>query len=145
MDAEESAAAMAAMSGVALACLGRFARERRDDAADPAEAADEALVAAARAFIAAHGDSPHLTAALVAAAIGCSRTRLFGVFQARGLSVADAIRTARLGHARALLRDGALDIGEVALRCGYSDGSAFGKAFRRAFGLSPRDWRMSIT
>jgi AraC-like DNA-binding protein len=43
-----------------------------------------------------------------------------------------------------LLRDPALDIGDVSLRCGYADLSAFGKAFRRRFGISPRDWRAMI-
>jgi methylphosphotriester-DNA--protein-cysteine methyltransferase len=32
-------------------------------------------------------------------------------------------------------------LGTLAFECGYSDLSAFGKAFRRRFGMSPSEWR----
>ncbi len=138
MDAREVAAAMASLSGLTIAYLRRFRPAARQE---EGAAADAALFAAARSYIAAHKESPGLTAVRVAGAIGCSRNHLFRIFRARGLTIAEEIRAARLGHARALLRDPRLDIGDIALRCGYSDGSAFGKAFRRRFGMSPGDWR----
>lgn len=72
------------------------------------------------------------------------RAGLYRMFERRGLAVADRIRIARLNHACALMRDPTLDIGEVALRCGDADLSAFGKAFGRRFGMTPRDWRTTL-
>ncbi|HVJ00188.1 MAG TPA: helix-turn-helix transcriptional regulator [Sphingomonas sp.] len=141
MDAEETAAAMDAMSGLTLAYLNRF-NPARADAEDGA--LDDALFAAACSYIDARKDRADLTAATIARAIGCSRAGLYRTFDRRGLAVADHVREVRLNHARRLLRETALDVGEVSLRCGYGDLSAFGKAFRRRFGMTPRDWRMSV-
>lgn len=139
MDAEEAAAAMEALSGLTLAYLSRFNPGDEEDAP-----LDAAMFTAACSYIDARKDHPNLTAAAIARAIGCSRAGLYRMFERRGLAVADQIRIARLNHARALLRDPALDIGDVALRCGYADLSAFGKAFRRRFGMTPRDWRATL-
>src|SRR3546814_17729417 len=59
------------------------------------------------------------------------------MFDRRGLAVSDYVRQIPLNHARRLLRESALDIGEVSLRCGYGALSAFGQAFRRRFGMPP--------
>src|SRR3546814_4060534 len=88
--------------------------------------------------------SSDLTADAIARAIGCSRASLYRLFEQRGLAVAEHVRAVRLNHSRTLLRDPRLGIGDIALRCGYDDLSAFGKAFRRRFGMTPRDWRQSI-
>lgn len=140
MNAEEAAAAMTLLGGTALAYLGSFHR-----APEPqASRIGDALFASACRFIEAHKDDPGLTAKIAARAIGCSRAGLYRLFEQRGLSVADHIRDVRLNHGRALLRNARLDIGDVALRCGYGDLSAFGKAFRRRFGVTPSAWRATL-
>jgi len=48
---------------------------------------------------------------------------------------------ARLCVARRLMADPALSITEIALRTGFASSSQFATAFRRATGLSPREWR----
>jgi len=48
---------------------------------------------------------------------------------------------ARLHHAVDLLADPALEVGDVALRCGYDSPSAFTRAFRQQLGVSPTRWR----
>jgi AraC-like DNA-binding protein len=141
MDPEEAAAAMDALSGLTLAYLGRF-NPAQGEAEDGG--LDEAMFTAACAYIDARKDHANLTAATIARGVGCSRAGLYRLFERRGLAVSDYVRQVRLNHGRRLLRDPALDIGEVSLRCGYGDLSAFGKAFRRQFGLTPRDWRMSL-
>ena len=99
------------------------------------------LVLAARRMIELdHGD-PRLGAVLIAARLGCSRTQLFSAFQAENLSLADCLREARLKRGQTLLADRSRPVDEVAWLCGYSDASAFGKAFRRAFGMTPGEWR----
>src|SRR3546814_1645907 len=93
------------------------------------------MFTAACRYVDTHKDRPDLTAETIARAIGCSRAGLYRMFDRRGLAVSDYVRQIRLNHARRLLRESALDIGEVSLRCGYGDLSAFGKAFRRRFGI----------
>jgi AraC family transcriptional regulator len=47
----------------------------------------------------------------------------------------------RIERSRALLQERHLSITEIAFECGYSSPSAFGVAFRRATGLTPRAYR----
>lgn len=47
----------------------------------------------------------------------------------------------RLERARALLRDTALPLAQVAIACGFSDQSHFTHVFSRALGVSPGNWR----
>ncbi|HRF96315.1 MAG TPA: AraC family transcriptional regulator, partial [Aggregatilineales bacterium] len=47
----------------------------------------------------------------------------------------------RLVRAGYKLRMGAVDIMEVALGAGYESHAAFGKAFKKEFGISPSDFR----
>lgn len=139
MRAAEAAAAMKLLSGLALTYLEGFGPAARDDGR---RIGDSHFASACR-LIEARREDAGLTADAVARAIGCSRASLYRLFEQRGLSVADHIRAVRLNHARTLLRDPRLGIGDIALRCGYEDLSAFGKAFRRRFGMTPRDWRMA--
>lgn len=110
-------------------------------AARPPGLDDDIVMIAAKRYIGIHLADPELTAARIAMAIGCSRSHLYEAFEAHGLAVAQYVREKRLDASRLLLRDGTMDVGEIALNCGYGDGSAFGKAFRRRFGMSPIEWR----
>lgn len=65
--------------------------------------------------------------------------RLFTVYV--GESIAGYVRRVRLERAGRKLRMGAVDITEVALAAGYETHAAFGKAFKRQFGLSPSEFR----
>src|SRR5260221_10681709 len=58
-----------------------------------------------------------------------------------GENIATYIRRVRLVRAGQKLRMGAVDITEVALAAGYKSHSAFGKAFKGQYGLSPREFR----
>lgn len=49
----------------------------------------------------------------------------------------------RMHLARHLLRDSALDIGEIAGRVGYDSDAAFNRAFRRLVGAPPATWRQA--
>jgi AraC-like DNA-binding protein len=51
----------------------------------------------------------------------------------------------RLQQAAACLRDTALPLEQVAERCGYESTSAFSRAYKRALGLAPGQWRRRHT
>src|SRR3546814_3449306 len=91
-DAQETAAAMEAMSGLTLAYLNRF-NPSRADAEDGA--LDDAMFTAACRYVDTHKDRPDLTAETIARAIGCSRAGLYRMFDRRGLAVSDYVRQIR--------------------------------------------------
>ena len=140
LDAPSAAQAMASVTALAMAYLAQLnPTPARAKLPDP----DGLLFdAACRCIEARLGDS-QLTADHVARTLGCSRTRLYQLFADRGLSVAAHVRELRLSRSHLLLRDVALDIGDVAQFCGYGDLPAFSKAFKRRFGITPSEWRIS--
>lgn len=58
-----------------------------------------------------------------------------------GESVGSYVRRLRLERAGRKLRMGAVNITDVALSAGYESHTAFGKAFKQQFGLSPSAFR----
>jgi AraC family transcriptional regulator len=58
-----------------------------------------------------------------------------------GESIASYVRRTRLERAGRKLRVGATDIAAVALAAGYETHAAFGKAFKKHFGLNPSEFR----
>jgi AraC-like DNA-binding protein len=58
-----------------------------------------------------------------------------------GLSYRDVVGAARLARAEALLRETDLSVTEIALDLGYNEHANFTRAFRRATGLTPTDFR----
>ncbi|WP_108389315.1 helix-turn-helix domain-containing protein [Yoonia sediminilitoris] len=58
-----------------------------------------------------------------------------------GMTTGKYYKLYRLQHARYLLQETRLSFEQIALRCGFSCGSALGRSFRRAFGKSPSDVR----
>lgn len=107
------------------------------------ETFDDALLAAARYQLNLHSSNAEITAEQAAAMLGCSRAHLYRVFAREGHTVAGVLREARLQRARVLLEQatGRDQIGAVAWQCGYTDFSAFGKAFHRRFSMTPSDCR----
>jgi AraC family transcriptional regulator len=61
--------------------------------------------------------------------------------QSLGIAPSAWLRRRRIERAKALLRDGALDLTEIALIFGYANQSALGVAFKRETGLTPTRWR----
>lgn len=47
----------------------------------------------------------------------------------------------RIRHACSLLRDSVLSVTETALRCGFADSNYFSRAFRKAVGVTPSQYR----
>lgn len=86
---------------------------------------------------------PHLTASAVAGELGISVRWLHQLFRG-GPGVAEQIAALRVQRARTLLRDARWahePISAIARQCGVLDHSQFSRSFRRATGVTPRDYR----
>jgi AraC family transcriptional regulator, positive regulator of tynA and feaB len=97
-----------------------------------------------KAFIEAELKNPLLTPDYVANRHGISRRYLYGLFESERVSVSGYIWGRRLSHCHDMLADPkALErnISEIAFEWGFNDASHFTRAFRRAFGTSPRLFR----
>ena len=82
------------------------------------------------------------TVAGIAAHLGISVGRLERAFRAElGLTPGEYFRQLRMERARDLLIHSGLSIHEVGLACGYSDFSAFVRAFRRVHSMTPGQLR----
>jgi AraC-like DNA-binding protein len=85
-----------------------------------------------------------LTLADLAAAAGVSRYHLVRRFAAAyGLTPGRYLTARRLERASALLRTTDMPVAEVCHEVGFASLGSFGRAFRAAFGASPRDHRRS--
>lgn len=113
---------------------------------DPAEVRrpDVALMAQIDRYIDDHLDDPDLTPETVARAHAVSLRQLHRLFASRQHTVARTIRTRRLEQCRRDLvspRSAHRSVTDIALRWGFLDLGAFGRAFREAYGVSPFAYR----
>ncbi|WP_399882485.1 helix-turn-helix domain-containing protein [Streptomyces sp. BBFR51] len=95
-------------------------------------------------YIREHLADPDLSAARIAAAHDISVRHLYAVLSRSGISLGDWIRTRRLAECRRELAgpNGRLrTIAAIGRRWGFVDATHFSKTFKRAYGISPRDWR----
>ncbi|MGW2374553.1 MULTISPECIES: AraC-like ligand-binding domain-containing protein [Kitasatospora] len=123
-----------------------LARELDAETAVPDDARQRALVTAVRAFIRRNLHDPELSPSTIAAAHHISVSQLHRVFaqHSPGETVAAWIRSQRLERARRDLADPAqraTPIHAVAVRWGILRADDFSRAFRAAYGLSPREHR----
>jgi AraC-like DNA-binding protein len=78
----------------------------------------------------------------VAREAGMSISGLQRLFHAaHGASVLEFARTRRLLRAREALEQGTVSVTEAALSAGYTTSANFATAFKRQFGISPKDAR----
>ncbi|MGW1177032.1 helix-turn-helix domain-containing protein [Kitasatospora sp. NPDC002543] len=124
-----------------------LARELDAEAAVPDDTRRRALVENVRAFVARNLHDPELTPAVIAAAHHISVSYLHRLFgrESGGETVAAFVRRRRLERAHRELADPALrdlPVHAVAARCGLPRAAEFSRAFKAAYGLSPREHRL---
>jgi AraC-like DNA-binding protein len=102
-----------------------------------------ALFLAASRLIDSELSHPHLGAAMVARALGCSRATLYRAFACNGQSVGQYIRRMRLARLRRLLEQSppTASIAELAARCGLYDTPNLNRMFRAEFAMTPSQAR----
>lgn len=102
-------------------------------------------VARASVYISDHLQDMELSVEQVAKAVGISAGHLQQLYRsATKLTVARSILERRLAHCRKELADPCLandSVTSIAFRWGFSESSSFSRAFRRTFGVSPRQYR----
>jgi AraC-like DNA-binding protein len=81
----------------------------------------------------------------VATRLSIDRSTLRRRLAREGCRFRDVADGLRMETARQFLATSALDCGDIALVLGYSEPSAFARAFRRAVGASPTAWRRANT
>lgn len=100
---------------------------------------------AVQEYLRAHATVRGLDMDAVAREHYVSRRRLYQVFEAVGLSPASVLRAERLSVAERLLHDAPeRQVEWIAYESGFSDATTFTRAFRRANGVTPSEWRRSI-
>lgn len=98
-------------------------------------------------FIEANLGDPRLGARWIADSLRMSTRGLHALFADAEMTVGETILSLRLERCRAALLDPAnahRSVFELALAFGFSDPSHFSRAYRRRFGVSPRDERASL-
>ncbi|RAK67191.1 AraC family transcriptional regulator [Phenylobacterium kunshanense] len=99
---------------------------------------------AAKAIVMKAIDSPHLSAAWVAARLGVTPRYLHKLFEDQPQTFARFVTDTRLARAMRALSDPLQRdrrIVDIALQAGFGDVTTFNRAFRRRFGKSPSECR----
>ncbi len=81
----------------------------------------------------------------VARALAMSRRTLYRKLAEEGVTFGEVVDRWREGVATSMLEEGAAEIGEIAYVLGFSEPSAFHRAFRRWTGETPAAWRAART
>jgi AraC-like DNA-binding protein len=108
---------------------------------------EETLLLRIKHYIEHHLTEPTLNVECIAAVHHVSVRRIYQVWAGCELPLSQWIIRARLeGARRELARPGtAPAIAVVARRWGFVDPTHFGRRFRAAYGMSPRDWQQRCT
>jgi AraC family transcriptional regulator len=88
--------------------------------------------------------SDPLTLAVIAAEVGVHPVHLASAFQRfYGLSVGEFLRQTRIAQACRRLTETNCSLTEIAILCGFSDQSHFGRTFKRVMNVTPRQFRVT--
>ena len=119
--------------------LSRFAEEERS-LQELSSGVKRAL-----AFLESSSSNQKMTLDEVAAKAKMSRSALIRAFRKElDCTPFERLMKIRLANAASLLESGGDSIGEIALRCGFSDGNHLSRQFKKAVGVSPKDYRKGV-
>ena len=112
-------------------------------ARDRGESAQDAFRAGVLQFVTANLGDPGLSVAAVCRRFAISPRFLHRLFEGQDHTFAETVRMMRLEKSARLLADplSRSTITGIALRHGFTDSASFSRAFRRNFGIAPREMR----
>lgn len=114
------------------------------DMVDLRASARMALLNSILRFVDASLHNSDLSVQTVCSRFGMSPRYLHRMFEETGASFGEYVRKERLGRcAEELTRRSNGSIAEIALSCGFGDISHFNHCFRKQFGVSPREYRVT--
>lgn len=128
---------------LATACL---AQQLGDLAEAPAEARAQEALQRIHRFIEENLGDPGLTPQAIADRHNMSLRALHALFAGQDMGIAARIRESRLERAHADLargEPGGQSVQTIAARWGFSSATAFSRAFREAYGITPTEHRAS--
>jgi AraC-like DNA-binding protein len=141
METHEASDAIRAAVRLVVDAFGRQARLTGDTRA----AARAAMFGQIRRYIRAHLTEDDLSPESVVAAFQFPRPTLYRLFQHEG-GVGAYIRHLRLRHAAdELIRYPNIAVTEIAYGIGFKSASDFTRAFRRAYDMTPQDFRALVS
>ena len=86
-----------------------------------------------------------LSTAEIATKVGSSASRLTRLFKAvEGRTISEYIAARRMARALDLMQEGRLTITQIAFEVGYEHSANFSTAFRRHYGMTPRQAMQGI-
>jgi AraC-like DNA-binding protein len=107
-------------------------------------AMQESLATLVLAYVRTHLGDPDLCAESIARAHSISVRHLYATLAKSGVSLGEWTRNQRLEACRRDLADAAkgnVTVAAIAARWGFADAAHFSRAFRAAYGMTPREWR----
>ncbi|WP_419689993.1 AraC family transcriptional regulator [Burkholderia theae] len=129
-----------------LMLLDSVVRREAGEALNRAGARSASLRMSAELYLAQHYCDPSLTPDKLASALNVSRRTLYGALSATNQTPQGLIQEYRLQASRRALLDPAdtnRNLLELAMMCGFSDMTHFGRLFKARFGCSPGVYRMT--
>ena len=103
---------------------------------------DEALMERVIRVLNQNISNPDLTIEMLAFEVGISRVHLYRKLKMlTNQTASEFIRNTRLAYSAKLLKDGKHNIGEVATLSGFDNQANFSTAFRKLYGVSPREYK----
>lgn len=134
LEVDKNDTALSLLHRLILELLGEKAAARRGD-----PAAEEV-----RRHLLLHYQDPELSLARVLAASGYQRDHIRRKFQAAyGVTPSEYLTALRIENAKQLLQrrqELHLSVAEIASMCGYYDGLYFSRIFKKATGVSPKEY-----
>ena len=134
-DSKSSLAAIGTLYEI-LGCLIEYGRSKSSAKVSPDSGFGQILI------YVNHHYTEKLSPAALSAQFGyheayfCRRFR-----ELTGITFSEYVRALRMEYAQKLLKESEDEVGTVAWKCGYPDGSYFTREFRKMYGFTPSQFR----